>query len=339
MESMVVLRKHSLAYQTRSFVSVTLVRFIISGILAAFGGIDKKTKKRINFKLPIQTMITIEKLLDMGLHLGHTSKQMNPKMRPYICGKKNELQLLDLIQSYWFLKRACHFLMLAASQNKTFLFVSKRKFLAKKMSLANSATHQDNYANKSTGKAEPTPFPSSASHGKLPSVAEHGSKSKAVFTSEAHRKGAAKKLVNVFYVNQRWLGGLLTNWHTVRKCLNKLETLEKYEQSGSLEKFSKKEVATWKRDFQKLQTNLGGLRGMTQLPDIVILLGQLEGGEAIRECKKLNIPTVQLLDTNSDPNLADLFVPFNDDSLTGLHFVVTAFLKAIKKGSTKLERN
>lgn len=237
-------------------------------------------------------MITIEKLLDMGLHLGHSSKQMNPKMRPYICGKKNELQLLDLIQSYWFLKRACRFLMMAAKQNKTFLFVSKKKFLAKKMALAD-------LSNEDT----------------LSQVAK------------------SKIQKNVFYVNQRWLGGLLTNWHTVRKCLNKLETLEKYEQSGSLEKFSKKEVATWKRDFDKLQTNLGGLRGMTQLPDIVILLGQLEGGEAIRECKKLNIPTIQLLDTNSDPNLADLFVPFNDDCLTGLHFVVTAFLKAIKKGT------
>lgn len=249
-------------------------------------------------------MITIEKLLNMGLHLGHPSNQMNPKMRPYICGKKNSLQLLDLIQSYWFLKRACHFLMLAASQNKTFLFVSKKKFLAKKMAEDTKNQEQNNLF------ASP-------------------------FTEKSQDK-AKSETKNVFYVNQRWLGGLLTNWQTVRECLNKLETLEKYEQSGSLEKFSKKEVATWKRDFLKLQTNLGGLRGMTQLPDVVILLGQLEGGEAIRECKKLNIPTVQLLDTNSDPSLADLFIPFNDDCLTGLHFVVTAFLKAIKKGTAQV---
>ena len=269
-------------------------------------------------------MITIEKLLDMGLHLGHSSKQMNPKMRPYICGKKNELQLLDLIQSYWFLKRACRFLMVAASQNKTFLFVSKKKFLAKKMALANlNLIAPPNFERSYEGKAALT----QPEH-KLARLV--GQASHVVDASN----DTNSKSKNVFYVNQRWLGGLLTNWHTVRKCLNKLETLEKYEQSGSLEKFSKKEVATWKRDFEKLQTNLGGLRGMTQLPDVVILLGQLEGGEAIRECKKLNIPTVQLLDTNSDPNLADLFVPFNDDSLTGLHFVVTAFLKAIKKGHT-----
>ena len=248
-------------------------------------------------------MITIEKLLNMGLHFGHPSKQMNPEMRPYICGKKNELQLLDLIQSYWFLKRACHFLMLAASRKKTFLFVSKKKFLSRKM-------------------AEIV----------LPLVNEDNSN--VPFTEGRNQEETElKSKRNVFYVNQRWLGGLLTNWQTVRKCLNKLEALEKYEQSGSLEKFSKKEVATWKRDFIKLQTNLGGLRGMKKLPDVVILLGQLEGGEAIRECKKLNIPTVQLLDTNSDPNLADLFVPFNDDCLTGLHFVVTAFVKAIEKGT------
>ena len=304
-------------------------------------------------------MITIEKLLDMGLHLGHSSKQMNPKMRPYICGKKNELQLLDLIQSYWFLKRACHFLMLAASQKKTFLFVSKKKFLAKKMALANSSNIQDislhtpnliqdasikkqqNKAKKQKAEKELSPYERS---GQRATISDRPKVASSILSKDSRptsdlvlEHSQINNSKNVFYVNQRWLGGLLTNWHTVRKCLNKLETLEKYEQSGSLEKFSKKEVATWKRDFQKLQTNLGGLRGMTQLPDIVILLGQLEGGEAIRECKKLNIPTVQLLDTNSDPNLADLFVPFNDDCLTGLHFVVTAFLKAIKKGSSTLE--
>lgn len=253
-------------------------------------------------------MITIEKLLNMGLHFGHPSKQMNPEMRPYICGKKNELQLLDLIQSYWFLKRACHFLMLAASRKKTFLFVSKRKFLSRKMAEL----------------VLDSPLSMNLENNVVTSLEEHTLAS------------ASKNKKNIFYVNQRWLGGLLTNWQTVRKCLNKLEALEKYEQSGSLEKFSKKEVATWKRDFIRLQTNLGGLRGMKRLPDVVILLGQLEAGEAIRECKKLNIPTVQLLDTNSDPNLADLFVPFNDDCLTGLHFVVTAFVKAIEKGTKML---
>ena len=289
-------------------------------------------------------MITIEKLLNMGLHLGHSSKQMNPKMRPYICGKKNELQLLDLIQSYWFLKRACHFLVLAASQKKTFLFVSKKKFLAKKMALANLSNVKNIPVTSSTLHNTSSNF---LHHGLVSSKLTGETLSQQTNSKETTYKKQKESALasepsqtndskNIFYVNQRWLGGLLTNWHTVRKCLNKLETLEKYEQSGSLEKFSKKEVATWKRDFEKLQTNLGGLRGMTQLPDIVILLGQLEGGEAIKECKKLNIPTVQLLDTNSDPNLADLFVPFNDDCLTGLHFVVTAFLKAIKKGSAKL---
>ena len=297
-------------------------------------------------------MITIEKLLDMGLHLGHSSKQMNPKMRPYICGKKNELQLLDLIQSYWFLKRACRFLMVAASQNKTFLFVSKKKFLAKKMALANLndaceastlghrriASHESTSGHRRSLKAN-LKTTLQSDYQRMQSDYIGSTSPKEIRSKHSDlpldEKQGVNKSKNVFYVNQRWLGGLLTNWHTVRKCLNKLETLEKYEQSGSLEKFSKKEVATWKRDFEKLQTNLGGLRGMTQLPDIVILLGQLEGGEAIRECKKLNIPTVQLLDTNSDPNLADLFVPFNDDCLTGLHFVVTAFLKAIKKGLAK----
>ena len=136
-------------------------------------------------------------------------------------------------------------------------------------------------------------------------------------------------------MNQRWLGGLLTNWETVKKSLDKLDSFERQEKSGSLAGFSKKEVANWKRQKDRLDRELGGLRGMARLPDVVIIIGQTESINAVRECRKLGIPNLTVLDTNCDPTLADIFVPANDDSVTSLRFLLTTFLKAIQRGRSR----
>ena len=224
--------------------------------------------------------VTIDKMFQMGLHLGHQSKQVNPKMAPYICGKKRGEHVIDLIQTYFFLKKASRFLAKAASQRKTFLIVSKKKQLT----------------------------------GLIATIAsESGS----------------------FYVNQRWLGGLLTNWETVKKSLDKLDSFERQEKSGSLAGLSKKEIANWKRQKDRLDRELGGLRGMVRLPDVVIIIGQRESINAVLECRKLGIPNLTVLDTNCDPTLADIFVPANDDSVTSLRFLLTTFLKAIQRGRSR----
>ena len=224
--------------------------------------------------------VTIDKMFQMGLHLGHQSKQVNPKMAPYICGKKRGEHVIDLIQTYFFLKKASRFLAKAASQRKTFLIVSKKKQL--------------------TG----------------------------LIATMASESGS-------FYVNQRWLGGLLTNWETVKKSLDKLDSFERQEKSGSLAGLSKKEIANWKRQKDRLDRELGGLRGMVRLPDVVIIIGQTESINAVRECRKLGIPNLTILDTNCDPTLADIFVPANDDSVTSLRFLLTTFLKAIQRGRSR----
>lgn len=224
--------------------------------------------------------VTIDKMFQMGLHLGHQSKQVNPKMSPYICGKKRGEHVIDLVQTYFFLKKASRFLAKSASQKKTFLFVSRKKQLTELIATI------------------------------------------------------APKC-NSFYVNQRWLGGLLTNWETVKKSLDKLAYFERQEKSGILANLSKKELASWKRQKDRLNRELGGLRGMVRLPDVVIVIGQPESINAVRECRKLGIPNLTILDTNCDPTLADIFIPANDDSVTSLRFLLTTFVRAIQRGQSR----
>lgn len=135
-----------------------------------------------------------------------------------------------------------------------------------------------------------------------------------------------------FYVNQRWLGGMLTNWKTIKTSLNKLVELERQEKAGEFLNFSKKEAANLIKEKDRLQKYLGGLKGMKKLPDIVIIVGQTEEIHAVYECKKLGIASVTILDTDCDPSLADLFIPANDDSIASLQFIITGFLESIKNG-------
>nr|ACQ90806.1 ribosomal protein S2 [Neglectella solitaria] len=136
-----------------------------------------------------------------------------------------------------------------------------------------------------------------------------------------------------FYVNQRWLGGILTNWKTIKTSISKLNQLQNLKVTG----LSKKEIANLKKQKDKLEKYLGGLKKMSALPDVVIIVGQPDEINAVRECQNLGIRSITLLDTDCDPSLADLFVPANDDSIASLQFVLNHFLEAIKKGQKKYQ--
>lgn len=135
-----------------------------------------------------------------------------------------------------------------------------------------------------------------------------------------------------YFVNQRWLGGMLTNWKTIKTSITQLNDLEIKEKNGELERLPKKEAANAKKEKEKLEKYLGGLKNMITVPDIVIIVGQPEEMNAVRECKKLGLTTVTILDTDCDPMLADFFVPGNDDSVASLQLILNEFLDAIKKG-------
>lgn len=140
-----------------------------------------------------------------------------------------------------------------------------------------------------------------------------------------------------FYVNEKWLGGQLTNWQTIKLSIQKLKSLQTKEQHGFLEKLPKKEAARLKKDKEKLGKYLNGIINMEKIPDIVIIIGQSEEINAVRECKKLGIRTITVLDTDCDPSLADLFIPANDDSISSIKLLLGECVQAIKKGQQNRE--
>lgn len=140
---------------------------------------------------------------------------------------------------------------------------------------------------------------------------------------------------NSYYVNQRWLGGMLTNWRTIQKSLQKLQNYRHAEEHGEWKLLKKQEVARKKREKNRLEKYLGGLENMSKLPGIVIIIGQPEEIHAVQECRQLGIPTITLLDSNCDPNLADWFIPGNDDSVSTLKLLLGAFEEAIINGQKK----
>lgn len=146
------------------------------------------------------------------------------------------------------------------------------------------------------------------------------------------------KNCNSFFVTERWLGGLLTNWATVQKSITRLNDLEIQEKNGSFIGLPKKEILKLKKEKNRLNKYLGGLKKMKYLPDVLIIIDQKKEINAVLECKKLGIRSITILDTDGDPSLADLFVPANDDSITALSFILEEFLKYIQYGQKKFNK-
>jgi len=134
------------------------------------------------------------------------------------------------------------------------------------------------------------------------------------------------------FVNQRWLGGMLTNWETIRSRVEHLKELEELEMNGAIDKRPKKEGSVMRRELAKLQKYLGGIKTMRRLPDIAVIVDQRREYNAIQECQKLGIPIVSLLDTNCDPDLVDIPIPANDDAIRSIKLVLGKIADAIYEG-------
>jgi len=225
--------------------------------------------------------INLAQLLEAGVHFGHKAYRWNPKMFPYIYAERNNIHILDLVQSAQLLKEANSYLESAAEQKKTFLFVGTKR------------------------------------------------QASSLIAQEAKR-------CNSFYVNHRWLGGMLTNWVTLKSRIARLKVLEQQEAEEVFNLLPKKEASLRKTELEKLRKHLNGVKNMEKLPDIAIIIDQKREITAIRECKKLSIPVISILDTNCDPDLIDIPIPGNDDAVRSIKLILKSLTDSINLGKSKI---
>jgi len=216
-------------------------------------------------------------LINAGVHFGHGASKWNPKMAPYIFGKRGNIHIIDVRQTL------------------------KGLLVAKKLVAEVVASGQD--------------------------VLFVGTKRQA---QKAVEDAATK--AQMHYVSQRWPGGLLTNFRTIRSRLLRLEELEAMAQDGSLEQQSKKHASRLKREMRKIKANLDGVRKMAKLPGLVVVVDGREEYIALREAKKLGIPTIGILDTDADPDTVDVVIPANDDSIRAVEILLNQLAEAVAEG-------
>jgi len=219
----------------------------------------------------------VRELIDAGVHFGHRVSRWNPKMEPYIFGKRNSIHIIDIKETVKGLLRAKKFIAQVVANGDDVLFVGTKR------------------------------------------------QARQAVRTQADRCG-------MHYVSERWLGGTLTNFRTVRSRLQRLEELEGYEASGELDSFSKKMKATLQREKRKITRNLSGIRRMERLPGTLVIVDVRREHIAVREAKKLEIPTVCLIDTDSDPDYADIPIPGNDDAMRAVELMLTQLADAVEEG-------
>ena len=144
-------------------------------------------------------------------------------------------------------------------------------------------------------------------------------------------KEAAEKC-GMYYVNQRWLGGMLTNFETIKKRVDRLKQLEKMQEDGTFDVLPKKEVILLKKEMEKLEKNLGGIKDMEELPGVIFLVDPKKERNAVLEARKLNIPTIGLIDTNCNPEDVDYVIPGNDDAIRAVKLIADVMANAAIEG-------
>ena len=143
------------------------------------------------------------------------------------------------------------------------------------------------------------------------------------------------KRCDSFYVNHRWLGGMLTNWSTLKERIEYLKDLEQQEADHMFDLLTKKEAALRRKELKKLRQHLDGIKTMENLPDVAIIIDQKREMTAVRECRKLGIPIVSILDTNCDPDLVDIPIPGNDDAVRSIKLILKSLTDSIINGKSE----
>jgi small subunit ribosomal protein S2 len=224
--------------------------------------------------------LTIQQLLEAGVHLGHKTLRWNPKMKKYIFGKRDSIHIIDLTQTLELTKTALEKVYNTIANNGKILFVSTKKQASE--AVAEVAKETDQY-----------------------------------------------------FVNYRWLGGMLTNWGTISNSIKKLKKLET-DLTGENRGFTKKELLKMSVKKDKLQRSLGGIAEMKKTPDLVFIIDTNYESLAIAESVKLGIPIVAILDSNSNPDYIDYPIPGNDDARRSIDLYCNLIKETINNAKSSI---
>jgi small subunit ribosomal protein S2 len=224
----------------------------------------------------------VQDLIESGIHFGQRASGWNPKMQPYIYGKRNGIHIIDIKETIKGLLLAKKYITKAVSEGKDICFVGTKRQAKNVLET------------------------------RVPDVKMH-------------------------YVTERWLGGTLTNFRTIRLRLKRLEELETIEQNDNFASYSKKMESQLKREKKKIARNLEGIRHMEKLPGALVVVDVKSEVTALKEARKLGIPTICLIDTDGDPELVDIPIPGNDDSMRSIDVVIRELCLAIAEGRQQRE--
>jgi len=222
-------------------------------------------------------------LISAGVHFGHAVSRWNPKMAPYIFGKRGMIHIINVKETL------------------------KGLVISKKL---------------------------------LSTIVSNGRDVVFVGTKRQAKKGVqnAAEKCGMHYVSERWLGGTLTNFRTIRSRLQRLEELEDMDNTGKIESQGKKQGSRLKRELRKVKTNLDGIRKMSRIPGAMVVVDAKKEHIALREARKMGIPTIAIGDTDADPDAVDVIIPANDDSIKAIEILLDQLAAAVAEGKTMVRR-
>lgn len=228
----------------------------------------------------MSTIVSMNYLLEAGVHFGHQKRRWNPKMGQYIYTTREDIYIIDLAKTVKKLEEAYDAMKAIAEQGGQVLFVGTKKQ-----------------------------------------------------AQEAAEECATR--TGMYFVNERWLGGTLTNFRTIRSRIKRMEEIEKMEEDGTFSLLPKKEVIKIKKEYEKLDKNLRGIREMKKLPQALVIVDPRKELNAIHEAHILGIPVFGIVDTNCDPDLVDYVIPGNDDAVRAVKVVLGVLTNAIAEVNGK----
>ncbi|MFH1582489.1 MAG: 30S ribosomal protein S2 [bacterium] len=221
-----------------------------------------------------------EEMMEAGLHFGHKTSKIHPKIKPYLYGVRNGIYIFDLEKTSEKLNEALDFINNLISEGKTMVLIGTKVQIKSLV-------------------------------------------------------GETGREINIPYINDRWLGGTITNFGMIKKSIEHFKELEEKKKTGELAKYTKKERAEFDKKIESLEMKFGGIKELTTIPDAIFVLDMKKDLSAVKEAKLKGISVIGLADTNIDPSLADYPIPANDDAITSVKYILEKLKEVVLRAKPK----